>query len=765
MSRFTYACALVSIGVISTSAWGGNNDYAVYHDSLHSGWQNWSWDSTVSFTNASPAYGGAGASISTRYNTGWAGFYLHSNAPLAASDYTTLRFQIHGGATGGQRVRLVAYDGGNTEGASIAIPPLAAGTWTTIEAPVPALGVTSIGGLVWQDSTGGSQSTYYIDEITLIGGTTQPGVGPALTVDVAANRHPISPYIYGLNFAEAGFAAEIGLPVNRWGGNATTRYNYLNDTSNHAGDWYFENIPNDNPHPENLPDGSSSDQFVAQNNSTVTDTIMTLPLIGWTPHSRAYAGGFSVSLYGSQQSVDPWRPDFGNGRRPDGTIITGNDPHDTSVAIGPSFVQGWIAHLVARFGNAAGGGVQFYNLDNEPMLWNDTHRDVHPTPTSYDEMRDRAIAYGAAVKAADPTAQTLGPVLFGWTAYFYSAADWAAGGAWWNTRSDRRAHGDIPFVEWYLDQLRAYEQSNGVRVLDYLDLHYYPQAAGVTLSPAGNADTQQLRLRSTRSLWDPTYSDESWISDTVRLIPRMRDWVAQHYPGTKLAITEYNWGGLEHINGALAQADVLGIFGREGLDLATLWSPPDPGEPGAFAFRMFRNYDGAGGRFGATSVHAASADQGRVSIYAAQREPSDGELTLVIINKTTDALDSTLTIAGAPANAIAQAFRFSAADLTHIVHESDVAFSGDSATLALPASSITLLVIPSAAGTRGDLNCDGAVNNFDIDAFVLALTNPAGYAATYPDCELTHADINQDGLVNNFDIDPFVNCLVGGGCP
>ena len=93
-----------------------------------------------------------------------------------------------------------------------------------------------------------------------------------------------------------------------------------------------------------------------------------------------------------------------------------------------------------------------------------------------------------------------------------------------------------------------------------------------------------LRLRSTRSLWDPTYADESWIADVqdgpyVRLIPRMRDWVNANYPGTKLAVTEYNWGGLESINGALAQADVLGIFGREGLDLATIWGPPSTGQP------------------------------------------------------------------------------------------------------------------------------------------------------------------------------------------
>lgn len=62
----------------------------------------------------------------------------------------------------------------------------------------------------------------------------------------------------------------------------------------------------------------------------------------------------------------------------------------------------------------------------------------------------------------------------------------------------------------------------------------------------------------------------------------------------------------------------------------------------------------------------------------------------------------------------------------------------------------------------GDMNCDGAVNNFDIDPFVLALTNPAGYVEAFPDCDLLHGDANNDGLVNNFDIDPFVTLLSGG---
>ncbi len=61
----------------------------------------------------------------------------------------------------------------------------------------------------------------------------------------------------------------------------------------------------------------------------------------------------------------------------------------------------------------------------------------------------------------------------------------------------------------------------------------------------------------------------------------------------------------------------------------------------------------------------------------------------------------------------------------------------------------------------GDLNCDGAINAFDIDPFVLALTDPAAYAAAFPNCDYLLADVNGDGAVNAFDIDPFVTLLTG----
>jgi hypothetical protein len=696
-SRRLFA-VLVFAALVNASS--GAADSPVFSDALAPGWANWSWSTAVSFSNASPVHAGA-ASMAVTYQDGWAGLYLHVEPTIDGTAFQTLSFWVHGGTSGGQRFRVVIYrtTSDATQGYDLTA---AAGSWQHVAIPLTSFGSpATISGIVWQDNTGAAQPTFYLDDVSMLAATgtptptPPPGSGPALLIDTGAGYHAISPGIYGMNYADEALAAELRLPVRRWGGNSTTRYNWQNDTHNTGSDWYFENIREDNSNPALLPDGSAADRFVEQDRRTGTRTLMTVPLIGWTAkrrlESHPYDCGFKVSRYGAQQSTDPWDTDCGNGVRADATTITGNDPADTSMAVGPEFVASWVRHLVGRFGSAAAGGVAFYDLDNEPMLWNSTHRDVHPQPTSYDEIRDRTLAYAAAVKAADPAAMTLGPVVWGWTAYFWSALDAAAGGAWWKNPADRLAHGDVPFVEWYLQQMQSYERQHGTRILDYCDVHFYPP--GVALAPAGDASTQALRLRSTRLLWDRSYSEESWIAEPVYLVPRMRGWVDANYPATSTAITEYNWGALDSINGALAQADVLGILGREGLDLATLWAPPSAGDPGAFAFRMYRNADGAGHGFGESGVLATSADEARLSVYAAIRA-SDGALTVMAINKTAGALTSPVTIETFAAAPVAFVFRYGASSPAAVVRAPDQPVVGKGFTATFPASSITLIVVP-----------------------------------------------------------------------
>ncbi len=511
----------------------------------------------------------------------------------------------------------------------------------------------------------------------------------ALSVDVTADRHSISPDIYGMNnyAIDRALAQELRIPVERWGANHTSRYNWLVDSSNSGDDFFFVG-GGDNKNP--IP-GDSIDKIIKTNRTNGSKSIVTIPIIGYINKFSTWNCGFRVSKYGRQEKTNPYifpeGDKCGNGKRPDGTVITNNNRLDVSIVSDSNFQKRWVQHLVKTHGTAAKGGVQIYQMDNEPSGWGNTHRDVHPEPTSYDELRDRTYQYASMIKATDPSAKVLGPSDFGWPVYVDSGVE-----------GDRQKHGGVWFARWYLQQMRAYEKNKGVRILDYFDEHYYPSAENtcIALCPAGDAKTQALRLRSTRSLWDATYTDESWIgkyNPPLRILPRFKQWIKQDYPGTKLAITEYNWGALESMNGALTQADILGIFGREQVDLATLWGPPKSSEPGAYAFRMYMNYDGKGGKYGDTWVRSRSTDQGILSIYAAHRS-SDGVLTMVIINKSQNNITSNLSLKGFKPGGKAQVYTYSKANLGAIVRQGDLGVSAAGFGATYPANSITLVAIP-----------------------------------------------------------------------
>jgi hypothetical protein len=676
-------------------------DMTIYGDALAGGWQDWSWSTTEAADTRVKASGAS--SLKVTYTAGWAGLFLHADTAVNTVGYDSIKLSVYGSPGSG----LLSLTVNGAPSPNYTFTPTA-NQWTEVSVPLSALGSpVQIASVIIQEASGNVPPAYNLDALRLV---AKPLAAVSMAVDATAARKPISPLIYGINGGDMALMKSLGIPLRRWGGNNTTRYNWKIDAWNLDNDWYFENYKVGGG--TNLPADSAANRFVNENRQAGADSLITIPMIGYVAKDTTSCG-FSVAKYGAQvgfwnyDPADQWRPDCGTGvKAVDGngnpaTYVTGNDPKDTSIAVGPSFAQNWVAYLAKRYGGAAKGGVRYYNLDNEMDIWFSTHRDVAPIGLKYDQVRDRTYQYAAAIKAADPAARTLGPVVDGWTYYWNSSYDGQRND--WSTPDDRNAHGGTPFVPWYLQQMKAYETAHGVRILDFLDLHYYPAADQVSLNGAVDAGTQARRLNSTRSLWDPAYVDESWIAEAgpdsgiVKLIPRMRDWVDSNYPGTKLAITEYNWGAPDHINGALAQADVLGIFGREGLDLATLW-PKDAlksTQPVAFAFRMYRNYDGAGAKFGDTRVKAASTDQGRLAVYAAE-EDATGALTLMVINKTGGALASTLALSHFKPAGTLQGWRYSAAQPGQIVHLADKALAGTKFSATYPANSITLYRVPGS---------------------------------------------------------------------
>ena len=301
------------------------------------------------------------------------------------------------------------------------------------------------------------------------------------------------------------------------------------------------------------------------------------------------------------------------------------------------------------------------------------------------------------IKTADPTAQVAGPEEWGWTGFFHSGYDtwWASKHSWNPPLPDKAGREGLDMAPWLLRQWAREEKRGGRRLLDVFSLHYYPQGGEFTdnVEPA----MQLRRNRSTRSLWDNNYKDESWINDRVRLIPRMREWVAGYYPGTKTCLTEYSWGAEKHINGATTQADILGILGREGIDIATRWICPDPQTPTFKAFQMYRNYDGKGSTFGDTSVACTVPNPDEISAFAA-RDSKTGALTVMLVAKT-PGVGATVRVVLAHHNpaATARAYQLTAANT--IATLPPVAVAGDkSVTVTVPPQSVTLLVIGRRSG-------------------------------------------------------------------
>ena len=506
-----------------------------------------------------------------------------------------------------------------------------------------------------------------------------------VAVDAARDRHAIKPEIYGVSWATASQLQAMNIPLNRWGGNTASRYNWQIKATNQASDHFFESVPSDD----------DPDLFISDARISNTKVMMTIPMIGWVATlgpNRAKLASFSVVKYGPQEATDPFMPDAGNGiKAGGGGPVTGNDPNDANVGVDSSFQQDWVQHIVGQW-----GGVRYYILDNEPSLWHETHRDVHPDGASMDEVADRMIDYASHIKTADPNGLVVGPEEWGWPGYFYSGLDQQQA-AITNSTSfpDKASHGGVDYMPYLLSRIRSAEQTQGRRLLDALSVHYFPQSgeAGDSLT----APVQLLRNRSTRSLWDPNYVDESLtIHDKVVLIPRLRAWAEAFRPGTPIGITEYSWGVENDANGATAQADVLGIFGREGLDFAARWTAPAHGSPVSKAFQMYRNYDGAGKTFGDTSVRTSVENPDALSAFGAVRS-TDQALTLIIINKDLSQPTSVdLQIANFRSGGAAQ--RWQLTGVNGIQRVDDVSVPG---TIQVPAQSVTLLVVPSGSQSRG----------------------------------------------------------------
>ncbi len=452
----------------------------------------------------------------------------------------------------------------------------------------------------------------------------------SIVVDPTSQGTPISPGIYGVAFANDDSMKLAAL--NRWGGDASSSYNWKIDVSNAGDDWNCANYQGRFTSP--APDASlmtSSDQFVHYNISQHADTLMTIPITGWVasmatpnPGTPDCAGGTAIST--CCQTL---------GTSEEELVDKGSSVLDTS------FMGDWVTHLVSTFGSAANGGVRYYQLDNEPDNWQALRADIYPSfypPGTWCEafyttnssigtslnqdFINRTLAYAKAIKTADPSASVL----------FMSTENAQDLVAIPNIECGNPAGPysvDSSLTKAILQQAATQATSTHARLLDCVDMHYPFPGKG---------------LGDTSALWDAT---------STSVVPHVQGWINGTYPGTGICVSEYTVpkdggdGSTPDPTTGTQEADVLGMYGRLGYQVASYWTTLVHGTthlPVYNAMAMFRNYDGNGGHFGAFSIGAASPNAG-VNVYAAADAATAPTKVWVMLVNISGAAQSGLSIA------------------------------------------------------------------------------------------------------------------------
>ncbi|MBV8500428.1 MAG: hypothetical protein JO006_01775 [Paucibacter sp.] len=525
--------------------------------------------------------------------------------------------------------------------------------------------------------------------------TPAPAPAPAPAPDVTVTMTPaatrsISPYIYGLNSLNSTADAPPLATLDRTGGNRWTAYNWENNASNAGSDYLYES---DTYLSTSTTPAEAVRAIIAADRTAGAASLVTLQMQGWVAADTAGPVSTNnppdtsrfkpVVFKKSTQSASPF------------TI----SPITSDNAV---YMDEFAWALDQKFSGmdifAAGTALPtFVQLDNEPELWNSTHLEVQGrTAITSDAYIAKTVALSKALKDLFPAMTIVGPAHYGFGG-LYS----------WQGELSPTPTGANWFADKYLAAIKTASASYGKPLVDVYDFHWYSEATDgsgarvTTLTGTTLTDAQvQAVAQSPRSLWDGSYSETSWVSNTmggpIALLPRLQAKIAASNPGMKLAVTEYNNGGCQHIAGTLAQADNLGIFGVQGVYAATYWPLGSKESYCLAGFRAFRGFDGANAVFGDISVQAVSSDIQSVAAYASTDSTHAGRTVLVAINRSTTAKQTEFT--GLAVSGTAHLYRMSASSGTSQSPVAPVAVgtqatSGSSFSVSLPALSVTTIDI------------------------------------------------------------------------
>jgi mannan endo-1,4-beta-mannosidase len=517
-----------------------------------------------------------------------------------------------------------------------------------------------------------------------------------ITINTNKERQAISPYVYSTNAQS--FDRPENITGRRLGGNRMTSYNWEDNFSNGGADYINDN-DNYMPYSINLP---FADYLVpnivltAFHDTSLSmncTSLITLPMC-------SYVSRDGNGVVSSSPPSPRWRQVVNN---KGSAFVYPPDTADNFV-----YVDECMNNLITVFGNSTStNGIKNYEMDNEWSIWNTSQPLLHPTQPTIAEAISRSTNLSETIKRMDPNSLAFGPVDYGYASYleFQNATDW----------SSYSSYGT--FCGAYLAFMKHASDSIGHRLLDVYDVHYYSSAQGLDSSnnlevvDGGDNDVgvATARMESPRTLWDSSYVENSWIGQfysPVVYIRAIQNNINTYYPGTKIAFTEFSYGGENHISGGIALADMLGICGRFGVYWTSVWGPVN--QFWGSGYKIFRNYDGRNSTFGNTHVYANTNDWRTSSVYAAIQSTDTNTMNVIVMNKDYDStLKASLTISANTVFNKAKIYAFNQYD-TNIHYIGSMPISGNQFNYTVPVLSAYHFVL-----TDSLVNSTGVIKNND----------------------------------------------------
>ncbi len=426
-----------------------------------------------------------------------------------------------------------------------------------------------------------------------------------ITIDAAKDHKPISPYIYGRNNSISDNPSNP-TSASRWklyndagvrffresGGNNSTKYNWRKKLSSHP-DWYNNVYAHD---------WNTQLRSLAGNTSDAVG-MWTLQLIGWAASNTQ--NNFDDWSYNQSQWWEGVTNNWAGNGNPN--LYLESWPADSTVGI----LSSWLGSGIdpALF--------QYWEMDNEPEIWNGTHDDVMPQLISADAFMQRYFDAAKKARAIFPEIKIMGPV---------PANEWQ----WYNWNNDKIFYKgkSYTWLEYFILRVAEGQTASGVRLLDVLSLHFYP---------GENTPTNIVQLH--RIWFDKNYvypgangvkrtGAGSWDASINKeyVFQRCRDWLDTYLGtnnGVTLAVTEMDVQSNDPDVIANWYASTLGVFANKGVEVFTPWS----WKTGQWeVLHLYSRY------FQSTSVSAVSDNEATLSAYASVNE-NGNSMTVVLVNR------------------------------------------------------------------------------------------------------------------------------------